>query len=46
MLSVMICLEAVAIAIKPEEHCLSIVIPETVFGKPAAIPPSRPMFSA
>ena len=32
----MICLAAVAMAIIPEEHCLSILIPLTVVGKPAA----------
>ena len=35
MRSVMICLAAVAMAISPDEHCRSIVIPETVTGQPA-----------
>ena len=30
-----ICLAAVAIAIRPDEHCRSIVMPGTVTGKPA-----------
>ena len=46
ILSVITCFEAVAIAIIPEEHCLSIVMPETVLGRPAAIPASLPIFKA
>jgi hypothetical protein len=37
MPSHMICLAIVAIAIRPEEHCRSIVIPGTDVGKPARI---------
>ena len=46
ILSVMICFAPVAIAISPDEHCLSIVIPGTECGKPAAIPLNRPIFNA
>src|SRR3546814_20506120 len=31
----MTCLAALAIAMRPEEHCRSIVMPETVMGRPA-----------
>ena len=34
--SLMICFAAVAIAIIPDEHCLSKLIPLTVTGRPAA----------
>ena len=43
MLSWMICLAPVAIAIIPEEHCLSMVMPGTVDGNPAASTVIRPM---
>ena len=46
ILSVIICFAPVAMAIRPEEHCLSIVIPGTVIGNPAAIPLNLPMFNA
>ena len=42
----MTCLDAVAIAIIPEEHCLSIVIPGTLSGNPAAIPDNLPILIA
>ncbi|CAM5706071.1 hypothetical protein SVIOM74S_05720 [Streptomyces violarus] len=35
MPSVTICLAAVAMAIRPDEHCRSIDIPDTVSGSPA-----------
>ncbi len=46
ILSVIICFDPVAIAIRPEEHCLSIVVPGTELGNPEAIPASRPIFNA
>jgi uncharacterized membrane protein len=41
--SMMICLAAVAIAIRPDEHCRSIVIPDTVTGHPARSATCRPI---
>jgi hypothetical protein len=35
ILSMTICFAAVAMAIRPDEHCRSIVIPETETGQPA-----------
>ena len=39
----MICLAAVAIAIKPDAHCRSSVMPATVTGKPARKAAVRPI---
>jgi hypothetical protein len=33
--STMICLAAVAMAMSPEEHCRSMLMPDTVVGRPA-----------
>ncbi|MNE35622.1 hypothetical protein D3C80_1293940 [compost metagenome] len=41
--SVMICLAAVAMAIRPDAHCRSIVMPATLTGKPAARDAVRPI---
>ena len=46
ILSVTTCFDAVAIAIIPDEHCLSIVMPGTLSGSPAAIPANLPIFIA
>ena len=42
--SSIICLAAVATAIRPEEHWRSIVIPDTDAGRPAAIAATRATF--
>ncbi len=43
MRSTMICLAAVAIAIRPDEHCRSIDMPAVVTGRPARSAAVRPI---
>ncbi len=43
MRSTMICLAAVAMVIRPDEHCRSMVMPGTVTGNPALSAAIRPI---
>ena len=46
ILSTTTCFAALAMAIMPDEHCRSTLVPLTLAGKPAAKPLMRPMFQA